>query len=80
MLAASHAGQGNYAAAIKAARELAANVGPNVKAMPMLEMFMPYAIVTLARFHKWDEVMKYPQPAAELRSRMPFGASAAGLR
>lgn len=67
MLAASHAGNGNAAGAIKAARELETNVGPNVKAMPMLEMFMPYHLVTLARFHKWDDVMKYPQPAAELR-------------
>jgi pimeloyl-ACP methyl ester carboxylesterase/tetratricopeptide (TPR) repeat protein len=67
MLAASHAGNGNYAGAIKAARELESNVSPNVKAMPMLEMFMPYALVTLSRFQKWDEVMKYPQPAAELK-------------
>lgn len=66
MLAAAHAEAGNYAGAIKAATELAANVGPNVKAMPMLEMFMPYPIVTLVRFHKWDEVMKYPKPAPEM--------------
>ena len=66
MLAASHAEAGNYAGAIKTASQLAANVSPNLKAMPMLEMFMPYPIVTLVRFQKWDEVMKYPQPAAEL--------------
>ncbi|HKX83504.1 MAG TPA: tetratricopeptide repeat protein [Pyrinomonadaceae bacterium] len=66
MLAASHAEAGNFAGAIKAANELAKNVGPNVKAMPMLEMFMPYPIITLTRFHKWDEVMKYPQPAPEM--------------
>jgi pimeloyl-ACP methyl ester carboxylesterase/Flp pilus assembly protein TadD len=67
MLAASHAGNGNAAAAIKAARELEANVRPHVKDMPMLEMFMPYTLVTLTRFHKWDDILKYPRPAAELK-------------
>ena len=66
MLAASHAGAGNFAGAIKASNDLAANVGPMVKAMPMLEMFMPYAIVTLTRFHKWGDIMKYPKPASEM--------------
>lgn len=66
MLAAAQSEAGNYAGAIKAANELAANVGPNVKAMPMLEMFMPYPIIALTRFHKWDEIMKYPQPAPEM--------------
>lgn len=63
MLASSHAEAGNYAGAMRAANDLAANVGPNVKAMPMLEMFMPYPIITLTRFRKWDEAMKYPKPA-----------------
>src|SRR5215204_2238052 len=62
MLAASHAGAGSFAGAIKAAKDLEANVKPNVKAMPMLEMFMPYHLITLVRFQKWDEVMAYPQP------------------
>jgi tetratricopeptide (TPR) repeat protein len=66
MLAASHAEAGNYAGSIKAANELAANVGPNVKAMPMLEMFMPYPIIALTRFHKWDEIMRYPKPSPEM--------------
>ncbi|CAN5733825.1 hypothetical protein BH24ACI3_BH24ACI3_04820 [soil metagenome] len=66
MLASAHAQAGNYAGSIKAANELAANVGPNVEAMPMLEMFMPYPIITLTRFHKWDEIMKYPKPAPEM--------------
>lgn len=66
MLAAAQAEAGNYAGSIKAANELAKNVGPNVKAMPMLEMFMPYPIIALTRFHKWDEIMKYPKPAPEM--------------
>lgn len=66
MLASSFAGNGNYAGAIKAANELAANVGPNVKAAAGLEMFMPYPIMVNVRFHKWDEALAYPRPAAEM--------------
>lgn len=66
MLASAQSEAGNYSGAIKAANELAANVGPNVKTMPMLEMFMPYPIIVLTRFHKWDEIMKYPKPAPEM--------------
>jgi tetratricopeptide (TPR) repeat protein len=66
MLASSHAANGNYAAAMKAANDLTVNIGPNVKAMPMLEMFMPYAIIANVRFHKWNEALAYPQPAPEM--------------
>lgn len=79
MLAASHARNGNYAGALKAARDLETNVGPDVKAMPMLEMFMPYHLVTLVRFHKWDEVLKYPQPTAELKVTNAYWRMARGL-
>ena len=61
-LASAEAMKGNYAAAMKSARELEANVKPHVKAMPMLEMFMPSAITHLIRFGRWDEIMKEPKP------------------
>jgi pimeloyl-ACP methyl ester carboxylesterase/tetratricopeptide (TPR) repeat protein len=79
MLASSHASHGNYAGAIKASNDLATNVGPNVAAMPMLEMFMPYPLVTLTRFHKWDDVMKYPKPDAKLQITTGFWHVARGL-
>ncbi len=79
MLASSHAAHGNYAGAIKAAKELAANVGPNVAAMPMLEMFMPYPLVTLTRFQKWHEVMSYPKPAESMLITIGFWHVARGL-
>jgi tetratricopeptide (TPR) repeat protein len=63
MLAASYAGSGNYAGAIKTANELAANAGPNVKDVPPLEMFMPYPIIVNVRFHKWDHILAFPRPA-----------------
>jgi tetratricopeptide (TPR) repeat protein len=61
-LAAANAMKGRYADSIKAARELEANVKPALKAMPMLEMFYPYPLVSLTRFGKWDEVLKEPNP------------------
>lgn len=79
MLAASHIGNGNYAGAVKAARDLAANVGPNIAAMPMLEMFMPYHLVTLIRFHKAEEIGSYPQPPASMKITNSFWRLARGL-
>lgn len=79
MLAASHVGNGNYAGALKASRELEANVAPNLKAMPMLEMFMPYTLVTMVRFHKSEEILKYPQPALELKVTNAYWRLARGL-
>jgi pimeloyl-ACP methyl ester carboxylesterase/tetratricopeptide (TPR) repeat protein len=79
MLAASHAGAGNFAGAVKAAKELESNVRPNLKAMPMLEMFMPYHLVTLMRFGKWNDVLAYPQPDAESKITTAFWRLARGL-
>ncbi|MBK6725228.1 MAG: hypothetical protein IPG58_18790 [Acidobacteria bacterium] len=79
MLAASHANAGNYAGAARAASELALNVRPNVKMMPMLEMFMPYHLEVLVRFHKWDEVLKFPQPDADMKITNAFWRLARGL-
>ncbi|HLA09024.1 MAG TPA: alpha/beta fold hydrolase [Pyrinomonadaceae bacterium] len=66
-LAAANAMKGRYADAIKSARELEANVKPHLKAMPMLEMFMPYTTVTLVRFRKWDEMLQVPKPDGDLK-------------
>jgi len=66
-LAAASAMNGRYADSIKSARELETNVKPVLKAMPMLEMFLPYSIVSLTRFGKWDEILKEPKPDASLK-------------
>jgi tetratricopeptide (TPR) repeat protein len=79
MLAASHAANGNYAGAIKAANDLATNVGPNVKAMPMLEMFMPYPIIANVRFHKWNEALAYPKPAEHMLTTIAHWHFARGM-
>jgi pimeloyl-ACP methyl ester carboxylesterase len=77
-LASVNAMKGRYGDALKAAKELEASVQPNVKAMPMLEMFMPYTTVTLVRFGKWDEILKAPKPAAELKITTAFWHYAKG--
>ncbi len=79
MLASSEAANGNYAASLKAARDLAANAGPNVKAAPMLEMFMPYAIIAMTRFQKWDDVLAEPAPPAEMMITTGFWRFARGM-
>jgi len=77
-LAAASAMKGRYADSIKAARELEANVKPHVKAMPMLEMFVPYPKVALVRFARWDEVLKEPKPEPELKITTGFWHFARG--
>jgi tetratricopeptide (TPR) repeat protein len=77
-LAAANAMKGRYADSIKAARELGANVGPALKAMPMLEMFYPYPLVSLTRFGKWDEILKEPKPDASLKITTGFWHFARG--
>ena len=77
-LAAANAMKGRYADSIKAARELEGNVGPALKAMPMLEMFYPYPLVSLTRFGKWDEVLKEPKPDASLKITTGFWHFARG--
>lgn len=78
-LSAASAMNGQYAEAIKRAHELEANVRPHLKMMPMLEMFSPYPLVTLVRFQKWDEIMKYPEPENNMNITGGFWHFARGL-
>ena len=77
-LAAASAANGRYADSIKSARELEANVKPVLKAMPMLEMFAPYPLVSLTRFGKWDEILKEPKPDPSLKIVTAFWHFARG--
>ena len=77
-LAGASAMKGRYADSIKAARELEANVKPLVKAMPMLEMFVPYPKVSLVRFARWTEVLNEPKPEPELKITTGFWHFARG--
>ena len=77
-LAAASAMKGRFGDSIKSARELEANVKPHLKAMPMLEMFMPYSKVALVRFARWDEVLNEPKPDPELKITTGFWHFARG--
>jgi tetratricopeptide (TPR) repeat protein len=54
--------RGDFAQAKDAATKLVANVAPAVKAMPMLEGFMPTPLVVLFAFERWDDLLKTKAP------------------
>ncbi len=54
--------EGNFAEAKDTAARLVANVAPGVKAMPMLEGFLPTPMVVLFAFERWDDLLKLPVP------------------
>jgi tetratricopeptide (TPR) repeat protein len=56
--------EGNFAEAKDVAARLVANVAPGVKAMPMLEGFLPTPTVVLFAFERWDDLLKLPAPGS----------------
>ena len=66
--------------ALNAARALAERVKlDDARATPSLEVFLPPAILTLARFGQWDAVLAEPAPPAELRYATGLWHYARGL-
>jgi tetratricopeptide (TPR) repeat protein len=57
--------QGRYADAMRTAKQLEEHVSPYLKAMPMLEGFMPTSLFTALRFAKWDDILKWQAPPKE---------------
>ena len=70
---------GNYAEAKKAADMLAVHVGPLVKDMPPLEAFMTIPVAVNVRFQKWDDIMKMPQPSADMKVTIAYWHFARGM-
>ena len=70
---------GDYAEAIKGATMLAAHVGPYVKDMPPLEGFMTIPMAVDVRFHKWDDLLKMPQPNPDMKTATVFWHFAHGM-
>src|SRR6267142_4411037 len=70
---------GNYLESRGGAQLLAANVGPHVKDMPPLEGFMTVPLAVEVRFHKWNEILKAPQPDASMQTATVFWHFARGL-
>ncbi|HEX7942098.1 MAG TPA: hypothetical protein VF488_09850, partial [Gemmatimonadaceae bacterium] len=63
---------GQYATALKAARELTANVEPMLKDMPMLEPFSLKTLFVMVRFAKWSDILALPQPPEDAHIRTAF--------
>src|SRR5258708_10010760 len=70
---------GNYLESKGGAQMLAANVGPHVKDMPALGGFMTVPLAVEVRFHKWNEILKAPQPGESMRAATVFLHFARGL-
>ena len=70
---------GNYLESRRGAQILAANVGPHVKDMPPLEGFMTVPLAVEVRFHKWNEILKAPQPHPDMHTATVFWHFARGL-
>jgi tetratricopeptide (TPR) repeat protein len=78
-IAMSAAMNGNYLESRRGAQLLAANVGPHVKDMPPLEGFMTVPLAVEVRFHKWNEILKAPQPDPNMHAATVFWHFARGL-
>lgn len=70
---------GDYAEAKRGGDKLAAHVAPFVKDMPPLEGFMTIPMAVAVRFHKWDAVLKMPQPNADMKITTVFWHFARGM-
>jgi tetratricopeptide (TPR) repeat protein len=70
---------GNYLESKRGAQMLAANVGPHVKDMPALGGFMTVPLAVEVRFHKWNEILKTPQPDESMPTANVFWHFARGL-
>jgi tetratricopeptide (TPR) repeat protein len=64
-IAYARAQQGRYNEAKQAAQEMVENVGEADLKMQMLEGFLLYPLMVDLRFHRWDEILKTPEPRAE---------------
>lgn len=78
-LASASSMNGSYAQAIKSSRDLYDTVKPLVAAMPMLEMFTPYPMVTLLRFRKWEVILREELPGREMKITAAFSHFARGM-
>ena len=70
---------GNYLESRRGAQMLAANVGPHVKEMPALGGFMTVPLAVEVRFHKWNEILKTPQPDESMATATVFWHFARGV-
>jgi tetratricopeptide (TPR) repeat protein len=67
-LAVANSMLGRYRDALDASIKLVDFTRPMVKDMPTIEPILAKSILMWERFHKWDQIMKQPQPDASLPS------------
>jgi tetratricopeptide (TPR) repeat protein len=70
---------GNYDEARKTADMLAIHVGPHVQEMPPIEGFMTIPMAVDVRFHKWENILKMPQPDPAMKTTAVFWHFARGM-
>ncbi len=73
-IAAAAAMEGRYAEARSASDRLASHIAPHAPSMPDVESFMSAPLVADLRFHRWNEVLKMPEPPPAWKiTRMLWG-------
>ncbi|MCI0354799.1 MAG: hypothetical protein L0099_07160, partial [Acidobacteria bacterium] len=73
-IATAAAFEGNYAEARAASDRLATHIAPHAPTMPDVESFMSAPLVADLRFHRWNDVLKMPEPPASWKiTRMLWG-------
>jgi len=70
---------GDFPKAKDAAAKLVANVAPGVKAIPMLEGFLPTPTIVLLAFERWPDILKIPRPDSSLVLTNAVWHSARGI-
>jgi tetratricopeptide (TPR) repeat protein len=70
---------GSYPEAKKNADALAKHVGPHVRDMPPIEGFMTVPMAVNVRFHRWDEILKIPQPDPAMKITTVFWHFSRGM-
>jgi tetratricopeptide (TPR) repeat protein len=70
---------GQLSEARAAAKQLEENVAPHIKAMPMIEMFMPAPLYVKLRFGLWDEILRTPEPDRALAATHAIWRFARGV-
>lgn len=78
-LAVANSMQGRYRDALDASDKLVDFARPMLKDMPMLEPILAKSILMWERFHKWDEIMKQPEPDASQLSTVAVWHFARGV-
>jgi tetratricopeptide (TPR) repeat protein len=78
-LAITRAMQGRFADAWAASEKLVAFLGPHVHEIPMLETSLHTPLLTLIRFRRWDQVLKYPVPTDRMATVKPLCHFARGM-